>query len=383
MRIRSIVVSLVVLGAVGIPGAAQAGVGTSVLPASANPACAATQCFGPVDVEAVTDDAQAGGLCAVSGYAAYAIDLDGPSVNEAAKLELMISEQDAGALCGYGVYDDGLTDPFQIDRADHALIEETCAASCPVSLRLEPGSYTLLVWSNGADPGTLDLIGSLRGFSRVSGSLSGLAIPSCKRIERGETSTFSFDVSPTPPEASRFVRVRVLDRRTGDEISDVVRPLNADGEGTFVIQNLERGYHRVIAFFNGSAVATPARLERCLAVRGPTKPVLKAVEANDYYDDYAVWNDGDVMTFRMSILPWPPKTDGKVNVRIERNLPGHRYYPWNVLEDVRVEDSVTILKLRAHYRPNGLPFYRMRLEWQGSPTHAPAKGPWICFQVNP
>lgn len=380
--VRTTVAGLLALAAIGVPGAAQAGVTAPILPAGSGPTCAAEQCLGQVDLVAVTGDAQPGGLCGTSGHTTYRIDLDAPGLDEAAKLVLAFDDTEAGALCGYGVYSSALSSPYQVDREDHAVIEQICSDTCTLNQRLESGAYKLVVWSTGTDAESIQVQGSLRGFSRVAGGLSGVAIPSCTRIDRGDTSDFAFTVSPPPPVGDRSVAVRVIDRRTGDEIRRRTRPLDPQGAGSFELGDLARGYYRVIAFFGGSPERMPARLERCLVVRGPTKPVVRAVKPRDYWADYARWYHGDIMTFRMSILPWPPKTSGRVDVRIERNIPGHRYFPWTVIKDVRITDSVSVLKRRAVFRDDGHPpFYRMRIEWQGSPTHAAGRSAWICFEV--
>jgi hypothetical protein len=122
---------------------------------------------------------------------------------------------------------------------------------------------------------------------------------------------------------------------------------------------------------------------RCLIVRGPTKLDIRPRGERYRYDDYAVWSDGDRMVFRLPVLPWPPAANGELAVRIERNIGHHLYKDWVVHKHIAVIDGLAILRLRANYRSDGLPFYRMRTEWHGSNTHAPAKSDWICFQVNP
>ena len=390
--VRGSLTTLLVGGLLGLPITAQAAPGHPGVPLDDVPRLRSEPGpFGAISLPNVstvpngTSGVPAGSDCGdAQGAAAFRTD----DLDEPARLELRVSELDVDGLCAVGVYRDGVGSLYDVPgRAPFTLIEPVCAAICTLAARLEPGISYIVVWPRGSGDVSRDVSidGTLRGFPSLSSSLSGTDIADrCKRIDKGESTTLRYDVVPTPLDpADRVVAVSRIDRRTGTGTDLGTHPLDENGEGSLVIPGVARGYHDVIVRFDGSLTRTPRQVGRCLAVRGPSKLDIRTRGERYRYDDYAVWRDGDRMVFRLPVFPWPPGANGELNVRIERNVGNHRYIPWDVRKGIEVEDGLAVLRMKAVYRSNGLPFYRMRTEWPGSNTHAPATSKWICFQVNP
>lgn len=344
--------------------------------------------FGPISIPSVTtvDNDLSGldpawGCGTAEGAAAYQLEPD-----ERARLVLNVTELDADGLCAIGVYRSGVASVYDVSgRAPFVHLERTCSGNCAITTRLDPGTYFVVIWprGNGSVSREVGIDGSVRGFSTIDSSLTGVTLANgCKRIDRGQRTTLSYDVEPRPLTTEE-VLVSRIDRRTGEETSFGPQPLNGEGAGSLVISGLLRGYHDIVVRHEGTAERMPARVVRCLIVRGPTKLDIRPRGERYTYDDYFVWSDGDRMVFRLPVLPWPPAASGELSIRIERNIGNHRYKDWVVHKHIPVTDGLALLRLRANYRSNGLPFYRMRTEWRGSNTHAPAKSDWICFQIDP
>lgn len=384
---RSWIGSLAVAAVLATPAVAAAAPGHPGEPLATVPSIRVEPGFGPIGWPSVstTSNGDAGapaGCGDAEGAAAFKADLDEP-----AHLSLTVAELDPNGLCGVGIYRSGVGSIYDVaGRVPHTILEQVCAATCSIETRLEPGVSYIVVWPRGTGSAGRDvsLSGSLRGFPVIDARLSGADVGSCRRIERGATALLRYDVAPTPTDdADRIVTVSRIDRRTGAVVALGDHPLGPDGAGSLELAGVPRGYHDVIVAFDGSPSRTPRQRRVCLVVRGPSKLEVRPRGERYRYDDYAVWRAGDRMVFRLPVFPWPPGANGEIAVRIERNIGNHRYMDWEVRRDIPVRDGLGVLRMRARYRANGFPFYRMRTEWPGSNTHAAGKSPWICFQVNP
>lgn len=342
--------------------------------------------FGPISVPSVTTTPNgsvgAPAACgAPEGAAAYRLDLAEP-----AHLDLTVTEIDVDGLCAVGIYRSGVPSLYDAaGRAPFQVTEPLCAdGACVISRGFPAGSVYLIAWPKGDGPVSREvaLSGSVRGFTDVAGRLTGADIGRCRRIERGQSTTFSFSVDPPPQGDEAKMRVRGWDRARGESTDFGFVNLAPNGTGSFTIDDLLRGYHDLSARFPGSLTRMPERINRCVAVRGKSLPQARPLGERNRYDDYAVWNDGDRVRFEMWVRPMLPATKGVVDVRIEREIGVERYTDWRVVRWVEVEDGIARFSMPAVYRPDGLPFYRIRAEWRGSNTHAPAVSPWRCFQIN-
>lgn len=383
---RGGVVAVLTGSLLALPQVASAAPGHPGEPMSAVPEL--REGFGAISLPSVSttpngDSGAPEGCGTAEGAAAFRIELAEP-----ARLEIAVTELDPDGLCAVGLYRDGLDSLYDVaGRAPYTLLEPRCTGSCEVAQRLESGLTYLVVWPRGEGNVSREVAidGLIRGFPRLDATLTGDAVDGgCRRIDRGQTTTLRYDVVPAPIDPSdRFVTVSRIDRRTGSVTDLGTQPLADDGSGSLVIERVARGYHDVIVRFDGSTQRTPRQVGRCSVVRGPSKLEIRTRGERYRYDDYAVWRDGDRMVFRLPVFPWPPGAKGELNVRIERNIGNHRYMPWEVRKGLTVEDGLAVLRMKAIYRSNGYPFYRMRTEWPGSNTHAPATSRWICFQVDP
>lgn len=344
--------------------------------------------FGPVSIseDTTTPNGMVGspdGCGGAEGAAAYRITLDEP-----AKLAVTIAEIDADGICAVGLYDatrngDSLESLYdRSHRAAFAVTETMCASSCQISRRLGADSYYLVVWptGEGSVSRAFSIVGQIRGFAQVLGTLSGRSIGMCRQIDRGEQSAVSIQMSPAPA-AGTAVSVRVFPRPDGDP--QVLEPIILDeqGRGTGSVPAGRRGYKDVVIRFAGSETREPARMVKCLITRGPSKVTIEARGWRYQYDDYGVYKHGDRIIYRVEVGP-PSAANGKINLRIERNIGNHKYEPFTVIKGILVKHGLAVYRMRAIYRSNGLPFYRIRAEWRGSPTYAPNKSHWICVQVD-
>jgi hypothetical protein len=388
VRVRSgAIASLIVLGVLQAPSAAWADEGHPGEPPNEIPLLRTGPVFGPISIPDVstTPNGQVGapaGCGSPEGAAAYKVVLQ-----EQARLDLTVTEQDPDGLCALGLYRaQGLSSIYDVDEREPNTISETMCLGgvCDITHRFGVGTFYVVIWPQGIGPVSRDvsILGELRGFPTITGALTGRAIGSCRRIEKGTTTLLQVDVEPTPPAPFDEVTVTRFDRGTGATTGLGSIELDDDGTGSLRIADVARGYHDIVVRWGGSATRVPRALERCLIVRGPTNVKVQPRGERFGYDDYVVYRDGDRMTFRLPVMPDAPPAKGELDLRIERNIGNHAYVPFEVRRNVEVVDSLAIYRMRAQYRSNGLPFYRMRAEWQGSNTHAPAKSAWICFQIN-
>jgi hypothetical protein len=383
VRIRKGLATGVVLSFLAVPATVYAAPGHPGDPIASTPPLSVA--LGPIDLDTTTTpNGQVGAPAEcgpAEGASAFKIDFARET-----RLDLVVTELTADGLCAVSIYEDGVTSIYDpAGRAQFLELEQICDTSCTIGTRLAAGTHYLVVWprGTGAVSRDMNLTGSIKGFPTMTGNLTGVRAGSCRRIDNGRSSTFHFDVAPTPPSSDREVTVSRRNRATGATTQVGTVLLAGNGEGSIEISGAPRGFHDVIVQFDGSETQTPRQLRRCLVVRGPSK--LKIITKGERYRwaDYAVWRDDDIMVFRIPVTPNPPGAKGKLNIRIERNIGNHQYKPWEVLKGVQVTDGLAVLRKKAIYRSNGLPFYRMRAEWPGSATHAPGKSPWICYQVNP
>lgn len=345
--------------------------------------------YGAIDIpnDTTTPNGQVGapaGCGSAEGAAVYRIEL-----TERAKLRIEVNEIDPDGICAVGLYrkrssGNVLNDLYDIPaRAPFTHREIECAGACSLVQTLGSNTHYLAIWpsGSGAVSKAFAIEGTLKALPTITGRLTGKRVGSCRRIDKGGETTLTFQVTP-PPAPTTDVSVTRRSRWTGDTTDLGIVPVDPSGEGELTIPAGLRGYHDVKVSVPATPTTEPRTLRLCLIVRGPSKIGIDPRKWRYQYDDYSVWRHGDTMVVRFPVMPGT-KARGRMNVRIIRQYAsGERYEPFTVIRGLKVKDGVLVFRMKAKYRPGGLPFYRIRGEWLGSHTYKPAKSAYICFQIN-
>lgn len=311
------------------------------------------------------------------GAAVFAIPAVHASVFE---LSATVTE---GTVCAVEVYDRArggveLSSLYDVgDRANYLRATQACPlGECgAIEANLPAGGGYLVFWPSGtaADTATLDFSGKLRirplFYSRVLGAV---AAP-CFRVRTGGRQFVSFVL---PEEADGDVTWTRVFEPLGTSVSAVI------ASGTRRVVDTSRwkaGRHTITMTHPGTETVAPGSAERCVNV-ARLVPVRLSWQNERYeYDDYAVWRDGDVAIIRATYPKGPSK--GTVTWRFDREVGVERYEPWQTFT-VRVVGGVAELRLRATYRSNGLPFYRIRSELAAGLYNLRTLGKWKCIQFD-
>jgi hypothetical protein len=339
--------------------------------------------YGLIDVETITSDNDVDGTPSSCGDAqgASAFHLAVPHVSV---LDLTATTS-SGTLCRIDVYradSNGmqiadLYDPSE--RTPYELAKIPCtSANCTLSVRVPPTDAYLVVWPSGDQDATATT--RLEGFLRLRPHFYA-RVPDRKASPcfpvRGLADPI-FESFTLPAASPGDITMQRVHEPSG---ATVTRTDPADQVTEVPTRLWPAGRHTITVSHPGNDTVSPGSVTRCVDVARKMLPKVTFHEHRYTYDDYGVWNDGDTVIISGTFANGLPKT-GKVIWRMERQYAsGHRYKPW-ALHETKIVNGATELRLRATYRPNGLPFYRIRPEVQNGPQTIKAIGAWRCIQFN-
>lgn len=383
-RLRRAMITIVVLAwsALALPLAARAQTATagepladiSTIISGVGVFSADAEVTTPIDP---TRDGTTTSCGAAHGGAAYRIE---PTVFAVIEVTV-IAQGGTGSVCKVEVYDaslngqllESLYQAADPNRDTFLLGSADCTPDCALTAVVPGGPNYLVVWPAGGpgDTAQFDFDVQLRRRTTITSTVPSRIGDPCVPVRGTEDPRMSIWTTPdTAGGAMRFSRTFG---------TTTFQPLALSAPWASIrTDSWARGRHAIELEYEGDAAHAPTTRSRCADVARTTTVAIDLEDERYRWGDYGVYRDGDLVY----IEAVSPARSGTVVFRMERQYAsGHRYKPWRTFI-VAVEDGEADLRLRAVYRSSGLPFYRVRAEFQGSRWYLPAKSRWICVQIS-
>lgn len=279
-----------------------------------------------------------------------------------------------------GIYDNPSRDDFQVATSECPLAASTCSLAVTLS---DADTYYVVFWPAGDNTPPTASFGydaSLREATTTGMGVSGgfETRGSCLRVRAGRS--FSATATVAPDTATGVATFDLLKKDAGGVYRRVgLYPRSLVSARAVRSFELSFGQYKVRATYGGDGTRAPSTsVLRCVAVVTATR-VTQALAGNSrMIDDYYVYRSGRTITVTTTLAQVP--AGGVVRFRLDREV-GEGTYRTMAAYARAVSGGKAVFRFSMPYR-SGLPFYRIRSEYQGDMTHFPGTSAWNCIWIT-